>query len=95
MISFCVYLKFSPDDRDEITEILRKLTEASRREPGCVTYIPHRVEGNPDQIIIYEQYEDAAAEAAHRSSEHFKEFAVGGLYQKMLERRRDDLDALA
>jgi quinol monooxygenase YgiN len=88
-------MTFSSDDRDEVTDILRKLTEASRQEPGCVSYIPHRVEGDPDRIIIYEQYKDAAAEAAHRNSEHFKQYAVGGLYQKMLERRRDDLDALA
>ncbi len=88
-------MTFSSDDRDEVTDILRKLTEASRQEPGCVSYIPHRVEGDPDRIIIYEQYKDAAAEAAHRNSEHFKQYAVGGLYQKMLDRRRDDLDALA
>ncbi|HWA94926.1 MAG TPA: putative quinol monooxygenase [Terracidiphilus sp.] len=95
MISFCIHMTFSSDDRDEVTDILRKLTEASRQEPGCVSYIPHRVEGDPDRIIIYEQYKDAAAEAAHRNSEHFKQYAVGGLYQKMLDRRRDDLDALA
>ena len=95
MISFCVRLKFAPEDRDEVTEILRNLTEASRREPGCVTFIPHRVEGDPDAVVIYEQYKDTAAEAVHRSSAHFKQFAVGGLYQKMLDRRREDLDALA
>ena len=45
--------------------------------------------------MIYEQYRDAAAETAHRNSEHFTKYAVGGLYQKMLERRREDLEALA
>lgn len=95
MISFLVRLKFSPDDREEITEILRELTTASRQEPGCVSYIPHRVEGNADAVVIYEQYKDAAAADAHRNSAHFKKYAVGGLYQKMLERSREDLEALA
>jgi quinol monooxygenase YgiN len=95
MISFSVEMKFAPEDRDDVTEILRRLTEASRLEPGCVTFIPHRVEGDPDAVVIYEQYKDAASEAAHRNSEHFKDFAVGGLYQKMLDRRRVDLEALA
>lgn len=95
MISFCIHMKFAPEDRDEITDILRKLTDASRKEPGCVSYIPHRQEGDPDLIVIYEQYRDAAAETAHRNSEHFTKYAVGGLYQKMLERRREDLEALA
>lgn len=95
MISFTVRLKFAPEDRDEIAETLRHLAMASRQESGCVTYIPHYVEGDPDTVIIYEQYKDSMALEAHRHSAHFKQFAVGGLYQKMRERSREDLVALA
>jgi len=95
MISFTVRMKFSPEDREEVGEMLRVLTEASRQEPGCVSYIPHRVEGDPDTVVIYEQYRDSAAADAHRQSAHFKQYAVCGLYQKMLERFREDLKALA
>jgi quinol monooxygenase YgiN len=95
MISFTVRMRFGPEDREEITEILRGLTEASRQEPGCVTYIPHRLEGDRDTVLIYEQWKDAAAADAHRQSAHFKKYAVGGLYQKMLDRSREDLVALA
>ncbi|HEY6487810.1 MAG: putative quinol monooxygenase [Terracidiphilus sp.] len=95
MISFTVRMKFAPEDRDDIAEFLRQLTEASRREPGCVSYIPHRIEGDPDAVLIYEQYQDSAAADAHRQSDHFKKYAVGGLYQKMLDRSREDLVALA
>lgn len=95
MISFTVRMKFSPEDRDDIAEVLRLLTEASRKEPGCVSYIPHRIEGDPDAVLIYEQYQDRAAADAHRQSPHFTKYAVGGLYQKMLERSREDLVALA
>lgn len=95
MISFTVRMKFAPEDREEVNELLRLLTEASRQEPGCVCYIAHRVEGDSDAVLIYEQYKDAAAEAAHRQSPHFKRYAVGGLYQRMLERAREDLIALA
>jgi quinol monooxygenase YgiN len=95
MITFTVRMKFSAEDREDIAEILQQLTEASRQEPGCVSYIPHRVEGDPDTVLIYEQYRDTAAAEAHRQSPHFKKYAVGGLYQKMLERSREDLKALA
>ena len=95
MISFTVRMTFAPEDRAEIDEILRQLTAASRQEPGCVAYIPHRVQGTPDTVLIYEQYTDAAAEAAHRQSAHFSKYAVGGLYQKMLDRSREDLSNLA
>ncbi len=95
MISFFVRMKFSPEDRSEIAEILRELALASRQEPGCVSYVPHAVEGDPDTVVMYEQYKDAAAMEYHRQSEHFKKYAVGGFYQKMLDRTREDLVALA
>ena len=94
MVSFLVRMTFTPEDRLEIAEILRALTLASRAEPGCVTYVPHRVEGEPDMVLIYEQYVDPAAADAHRASAHFQKYAVGGLYQRMKERSREDLVAL-
>ncbi len=94
MISFAVRLKFSPEDRADVVETLRALAAASRQEPGCLHYIPHHVEDDPDTVLIYEQYQDAKALAAHRESEHFKRHAVGGLYQKMRERHIENLVAL-
>ena len=94
MISFTVRLQFSVEDRDEINEILCRLAEASRKEPGCLNYIPHRIDGDPEQVMIYEQYKDEAALTAHQESAHFKKYAVGGLYQKMRDRAREELHAL-
>jgi quinol monooxygenase YgiN len=95
MLSFTVRMTFRPEDREEIARILAELTPASRAEPGCVTYIPHRVEGEPDTIVIYEQYRDEAALEAHRASPHFARYATGGLYQRMLSRSLEMLDAIA
>ena len=94
MISFMVRMTFAPDDQAEIAEILEALTLASRQEPGCVTYIPHYIEGDRNTVLIYEQYRDLSAAEAHRQSPHFKQYAVGGLYQKMRDRIREDLVAL-
>ena len=94
MISFTVRMRFNAADHDEIAEILRKLTEASRKEPGCVSYVPHFVEGDASTVVIYEQYADDAALDHHRNSRHFKEYAVGGLYQKMLDRQLENLTAV-
>ena len=95
MISFTVRMTFRPEDRDEIARILRDLAVLSRQEEGCIYYIPHTVESNPDTIIIYEQYRDEAALEHHRGTAHFARFAVGGLFQKMLERSMESLTALA
>jgi quinol monooxygenase YgiN len=95
MISFTVRMKFRSDDRERIAELLTSLAEASRNEPGCATYIPHHIEGEPDTIVVYEQYQDQKAVEAHRASRHFKECAVAGLYQLMLERQVENLTAIA
>jgi quinol monooxygenase YgiN len=94
MVSFTVRMQFLQDDRDRVTEILRNLAIASRKEPGCVTYVPHHIDGDPETVLIYEQYRDQAAVDAHRSSSHFEQFAVGGLYQLMKERATETLDAI-
>jgi quinol monooxygenase YgiN len=95
MVSFTVRMTFRQDDRAEIAEILKALTVESRREPGCVSYIPHTVESDADTVLIYEQYVDEAALEFHKSTPHFAKYAVGGLYQKMLERNVEALNALA
>ncbi len=94
MISFAVRLKFAPEDRADVAESLRLLATASRQEPGCVTYIPHQSEDDLDTVLIYEQYRDAQALAAHRESAHFKKYAVAGIYQKMRDRAVENLIAL-
>jgi quinol monooxygenase YgiN len=94
MVSFIVSFKFVPEDRAEIAEMLRHLADASRQEPGCVSYVPHHLQDDPDTVLIYEQYRDDAALAAHRESPHFKKYGVGGLLQKMRERSMQNLVAL-
>jgi len=88
-------MRFNPAEREEMAVILRELTAASRQEPGCVSYIAHFVEGVPDMVLIYEQYKDAEALELHREAPHFKQYAIGGLYQKMLERQLENLTALS
>jgi quinol monooxygenase YgiN len=94
MVSFTVRMSFDADDRQEVEEILRLLTLASRQEPGCVNYVGHFVEGEPATIFIYEQYADQAAVEHHRNSPHFHQYAVGGLYQKMRSRQVENLTAI-
>jgi quinol monooxygenase YgiN len=94
MLSFTVRMTFDQAERDAIEEMLCHLTPASRNEPGCVSYIPHFVEGEPCTVLIYEQYKDKAALDHHRGSPHFHQYAIGGLYQKMKQRQVEDLSAV-
>ena len=94
MVSFTVRMRFDEGDREKVAEILRALGPASRKEPGCVSYIPHFVEGEPATVLIYEQYVDEAALEHHRGSARFKQYAAGGLYQLMRERALENLNAI-
>lgn len=94
MLSFTVRLTFSQDEHAEITEMLRQLTLASREEPGCVSYVAHFLEGDLGTVLIYEQYKDEAALEHHRSTPHFHQYAIGGLYQRMRERQVENLTAV-
>jgi quinol monooxygenase YgiN len=95
MISFIVRMEFAPDDRSELRTILEKLTAATRQEPCCVTYIPHFVAEEPCTVMIYEQYKDDAAAQFHRTTQHFADFAIGGLYQLMKQREVIELEAVS
>ncbi|MCT9096036.1 putative quinol monooxygenase [Haloarchaeobius sp. HME9146] len=61
-----------PDRRDEALEQFQTLAEQSRAEEGAIDY---RVTTNierPNEIRVFEQYEDEAAFGAHAESDHFK-----------------------
>lgn len=94
MISFTSRMRFAPEDRAEIRSILQNLGSASRQEPGCVNYVAHSVEADPDVILIYEQYADAEALEAHRASGHFDQYATNGLYRKVRERSMETLQEI-
>ena len=59
----------------EVMGLFTKLTEESRKEPGCAMYLVHRHRTEPRRFFIYEQYKDEAALEAHRSAPHFLQYA--------------------
>jgi len=59
----------------DVTSIFAKLTEESRKEPGCLMYVVHRHKTDPRRFFVYEQYKDDAALEAHRASPHFLQYA--------------------
>jgi quinol monooxygenase YgiN len=60
---------------NEVANLFAKLTEESRKEPGCQMYQVHRHKTDARKFFIYEQYKDDAALEAHRATPHFLQYA--------------------
>ena len=74
----------------EVATVFSKLTEESRKEPGCAMYQVHRHKTEPRRFFIYEQYKDDAALEAHRTAPHFLQYARKEL-PKVAERVEENL----
>ena len=59
----------------EVTALFSRLTDESRKEPGCQMFQVHRHKTEPRRFFIYEQYKDDAGLEAHRAAPHFLQFA--------------------
>ena len=59
----------------DVAAILEKLSEQSRKEPGCAMFLGHRHKTEARRFFIYEQYKDDAALEAHRTTPHFLQVA--------------------
>jgi (4S)-4-hydroxy-5-phosphonooxypentane-2,3-dione isomerase len=69
-----VDLEISPDQIEAFIAALKENAAATIQEPGCRQYDVLQSPANPNQIFIYEVYENGAAVEAHRASEHFKKY---------------------
>ena len=59
-----------------IRNVIKTMTPLSRAEPGCLQYQGHVTADDPRQFFLYEQYADAAAVEAHRSTPHFRQHVL-------------------
>lgn len=65
-----------PGNEDRVHDILRQLGEASRQEPGVISYTTHVDPDNPGEFFIYEMYHDTGGLEAHQETAHFKEYVL-------------------
>ncbi len=75
-------------NEEQVAALLREMSAYcnSGAEPGCAMYIVNRSTENPRHFLIYEQYVDEAALAAHAETAMFKE-TILGMEVPLLEKR--------
>jgi len=79
MVIQSVHYTVAPEDGDKAEAILRELRDASRTEPGVVTFEIARSAQKPNEFALYEEYRDAAAVEAHTKTDHFDRLVINGI----------------
>lgn len=82
------YAKEGKDD--EIAAILREMIPIAEAEPGCKQYAINRAKDDPRRFLLYEQYVDEAAFAAHIASEPVQRNVVGKVIPMLESREREE-----
>lgn len=67
----------SAGKQDEVLALLPQVAEASRAEPGNVSFVAYRELGDDRGIVLLERYTSREAFAAHRETAHFNDLVLG------------------
>jgi quinol monooxygenase YgiN len=71
MIVVSAMITIAEGKGDEYVAHFAKLAPMVRKDPGCLTYVLHRMIGSPDKFFVFEQYENEDAIKLHGSTPHF------------------------
>ena len=70
-----VEFRLKPGMSERFRQMINENARASvRDEPGCRQFDVVVPDGEPDSVVLYEIYDDAAAFAAHMKTSHFASF---------------------
>lgn len=62
------------DQRDRALDLARTMAEATRSEPGCVSYDFYIGLTDPNTLMLFQEWDDMDALMAHFQTEHMESF---------------------
>ncbi len=83
MIALMVNFTVAAGNEERTKELIRKMYEHTRQEPGCRRYVGHQSMQDPRRFCFYEVYDDQAAIDSHRAAPYFAEYVRNGLNPMM------------
>jgi quinol monooxygenase YgiN len=96
MIVLVAKYHVKPGHGDTVEAALRRMAPlVLAQEPGCTQYRVHRSTENPDLFLLYEEYVDQAAIAAHRRMPQFQEIIEGTIVPLLDKREREFYEVVA
>jgi autoinducer 2-degrading protein len=69
-----VDLDIAPDQMDAFLAAIKENGAASVKEPGCHAFNITVQADKPNHVFLFEVYDNEAALAAHRQTDHFKKY---------------------
>lgn len=75
MFAVCVTFEIAPDHIGRFRDLVLAQAQTSiRSEPGCRRFDVLVDEDTPNEVFLYELYDDATAFDTHLESDHFRTF---------------------
>ena len=87
-LALAVTWEAKEEEAETIADVLRRMAEAVKAEPGTLMFWPHRSKENDRVFFLYELYTDDAAFAAHQQTEWFKTLVLGQALPRLARRER-------
>ena len=93
MLVVAGYVTLEPAHREAAVAAALEVMDATRREPGCLSYTFSSDLADPGRFRIFEEWESAEALAAHFRTSHMAAFqkALGGLGVREVQVQRYDV----
>jgi len=76
MIVVAGKVSVKPEARADAVAAAERMAKATRAEPGCISYGFFSDVADPNTILIFEEWEDAAALERHFATPHMAAFAA-------------------
>jgi quinol monooxygenase YgiN len=77
---------------DVILDLVPRLAEASRSEPGCLGFDAYQKVGDRRDVMLIERYTTREAFTAHRDTPHFHELAAARIIPNLDNRTVETYD---
>jgi quinol monooxygenase YgiN len=71
-----VDLDIIPAEMEKFMAAIKENGAAAITEPGCREFNIQVLASNPNHVFLYEVYDNPAALAAHRQTEHYKKYSA-------------------
>jgi quinol monooxygenase YgiN len=86
-VTVVVLARAKPGRGDEAEAAFGKVSVPTHAEEGCILYALHRVEADPDRLVLIERWASAEALDEHLASEHLTAFraASASLWAEPME----------